>query len=280
MHLARVFGRDLPFSRVRATHISLFLACLVLSGCGSVPRAQAHADDPRRFDFQKDTFSFSNDLVWEYYYDSRGKWVSRRRHPQPDYTHHCFVVARTTRQFFLNARFEPSLPMAGESTYRRLIRQVASSNPRKALPEEKKILIPGYPDLRTFSKACEELLKQECGGAWQSYFQRGHWRMTFPVSHRHQEHMAAQLVEDLKPGAPLVVHVFCFPVLKINHALVLFGAIQDENQIRFQVYDPYNPDQSTELTYDRHKKEFTFPANDYFQGGRVKVYEVYYKWDY
>src|SRR5213593_4329201 len=110
---------------------------LFLSACAT---PETRLQVARKFDFQKDTFAYSNDLVWEYYFDARGKWVYRRRSPKPDYTHHCFVVARTARQFFLNARFEPSAPRADEFSYRRLIRKVASSNPRKPLAEESKIV--------------------------------------------------------------------------------------------------------------------------------------------
>src|SRR5882724_2369781 len=201
-----------------------FLLLALLSGCSTTHPAKTAG--ARKFDFQKDTFAYSNDLVWEYYYDAKGKWVYRRRNPQPDYTHHCFVVARSTRQFFVNARFDPGQPMADERTYRRLIRKVAASNPRKSLPEGRKILIPGYPDLRSFSRAQEKLLKAESGGAWHSYFQRGHWRMVFPFSRRHQQQMAQQLLKHLETNAPLIVHVVTFPVILINHSIIVFEAEQ------------------------------------------------------
>src|SRR5215471_7815477 len=91
----------------------------VLSGCATPEQTRVVTN--RKFDFQKDTFAYSNDLIWEYYFDEKGDWVHRRRQPRPDYTHHCFVVARTARQFFLNARFDPTQPVADEDTYRRLI---------------------------------------------------------------------------------------------------------------------------------------------------------------
>src|SRR5690349_19635037 len=66
----------------------------------------------RPFDFQRDTFSYGNDLVWDYHFDANGKWVHERHEPPSDYTHHCFVVARSARQFFENATFDTNRPVA------------------------------------------------------------------------------------------------------------------------------------------------------------------------
>src|SRR3569833_2337744 len=90
----------------RATSILFCVAALsALCGCASHPFVGS-----RPFDFQKDTFSYPNDLVWEYHFDANGKWVHQRREPQPDYTHHCFVVARSARQFFENVKFDSAQP--------------------------------------------------------------------------------------------------------------------------------------------------------------------------
>src|SRR5262245_18658460 len=120
---------------------SVVLALMgLLCGCAtSHPRA---SDCSRRFNFQRDTFAFPNELQWEYSYDANGNWTTRTREPKPSYSHHCFVLARSARQFFLNARFDPQKPTADERTYRKLIQKVVSTNPRKSLPEAKTIEIP------------------------------------------------------------------------------------------------------------------------------------------
>ena len=130
--------------------------------------------------------------------------------------------------------------------------------------------------MRAFSGANERLLKAECGGAWQAYIQRGNWRMIFPFSRRHQEHLARRLQTRLKDGCPLVVHLVRFPQLTINHAVVLFQAAESAAEIKFVVYDPNDPAKPSTLTYDRATRTFTFPPNQYFPGGRVDVYEVYH----
>ncbi|HLP78774.1 MAG TPA: hypothetical protein VK327_17870 [Candidatus Paceibacterota bacterium] len=251
---------------------------LALLFCGCAGRRQFVGSRP--FDFQRDTFSYANQLIWDYHFDAQGRWVHQRHKPEPDYTHHCFVVTRSARQFFQNARFDPAKPVADEKTYRRLIREVVSIDPARVLPEEKKIVIPGYADLRSFSEAQEHLLKEKCGGAWRSYFQRGHWRMVFPFSRAHQERTAENLLEDLKQNRPPVVHVVRFPQLTINHAVLIFGAKQTAGTIEFHAYDPNKPDSPKTLLFDRASRTFSFAGNDYWPGGRLDVYEIYRSWRY
>lgn len=257
--------------------LSILVAVLFgFSGCA----CQKPFVGQRPFNFQTDSFAYANELVWEYHFDENGKWVHHKREPQPDYTRHCFVVARSARQFFENASFDTNQPVASDEVYRHLIQKVVSVDPTHPLPDSKKIVIPGYANLRDFSAAHEELLKSECGGAWQSYFQRGHWRMIFPFSRAHQERTVEQLVADLKENRPPVVHVVRFPQLTINHAVLLFDAKETDKDVLFSVYDPNKPESPKTLTYDRATRTFDFPGNDYWPGGRVDIYEVYRSWNY
>jgi len=271
----RVFGASYTWTFGPWLGLSWILLALVFCGCAGATKCSSQ----RPFVFKQESFAFANELVWEYRFNpATGQMGHQRRQPPPAYTHRCFVVARSARQFFQNAQFDPTLPEADEATYRRLIRQVISSSPRRE-PKEK-IIIPGYANLHAFSQAHECLLKRECGGAWQSYFQRGHWRMLFPLSQGHQERVARQLTDSLRRNGVAVVHVVRFPSLSINHAVVLFDSKERESEIEFAVYDPNSPEEPTELTYDRVARRFRFPANHYFVGGRVDVYEVYHAWNY
>jgi hypothetical protein len=245
--------------------------------------AGALADTPtaalapaRAFDFAHDTFSYSNGLRWEYHFDEHGKWVSHKRVPQPDYSFHCFVVSRSAKQFFEHARFDATLPPADDATYRRLIHRVISLPASRTLAATNRIVFPGYANLKDFSAAHADLLKAGCGGAWESYVQRGHWRMIWPFSRHHQEKMARQLLLRLLENHPPVVHVVRFPQLTINHGIVLFDATQTPDEIIFSAYDPNNPAKPVPLTYHRATRTFTYPTNDYFPGGKVNIYEVYY----
>ena len=121
----------------------------------------------RTFQFERDTFAFPHELVWRYYFDPvTGAMTTFRSDPPPTYYHRCFVMVRSTRQFFYHARFEPELPPVAPEIYRRLIREVVSRNPRRGCAESKRVVIPGHDGLRSFSQAHELLLKAELGGPW------------------------------------------------------------------------------------------------------------------
>jgi hypothetical protein len=269
--------RELQKNAAALFPIIFISLCLLVSGC-ACPQRTIHAARP--FDFQKDTFSFANQLRWVYEYDAAGKWTTHTRYPKATYSQHCFVVARSARQFYENAAFDPSQPVADASTYRRLIRKVASSNPRHPVTPDHKTIVPGYANLHEFSAAHEILLKQECGGAWQSYFQRGHWRIMLPFRRSQQQRVAEDLLQHAKSGDPVVVHIVRFPQLTINHAVLFFGAQDEPNQIVFKIYDPNLPAEPRTITFDKAKRTFFFAPNDYFPGGRIDAYEVYNKWNY
>jgi hypothetical protein len=258
----------------RLVSLGLTLLCFVLAGCatGQRPDSRPH----RAFDFRQDTFAYANELFWEYHFDPlTGELTTTRRQPPPHYAQHCFVVARSARQFFQHARFDPAQPIADEATYRCLVRRILSRNPRTESPESEKIVVPGYANLRDFSQCWESLLKEAGGGWWHSYVQRGHWRMILPFSRGHQAQMAETLLHEVQTNRAPVVHLVSFPKLTINHALLVFGAAETDREIRFKAYDPNDPQRPVLLTYLRSSRRFEFPANDYFAGGAVHVYEIY-----
>ena len=235
----------------------------------------------RRFVFEHDTFAFKNELIWQYRPDSAtGRMITFRTEPPPTYAHRCFVMVRSARQFFYHARFAPGLPATSATEYRTLIRRVVGRSPRHPSPEARKVVFPGFASLRAFSEAQEPLLKETCGGAWQSYALRSHWRMVFPISRAHQERTVRQftLIPPRRPDP--VVHIVRFPELTINHGITLFERTENEKEIRFKVYDPNLPQQPGELTYERASRTFFLPANHYWAGGRVDVIEVYRNWLY
>lgn len=254
------------------------------------PPPRAAAPDPalphrpitrRQFRFERDTLTFANELVWEYQADPRnGEMRPRRNERAPEYTHRCFVMARSVRQFYLHARFDPDQPVVDAPTYRALIRTVVRRSPRFPSPDREQVVVPGYDSLRAFSHAQTPLLKAECGPPWQSYFVWSHWRMVFPIGRRHQERVARRLVEAVRTRPPPVVHLFRFPRITINHALVLFGATGSGQETRFDAYDPNIPARPVSLQYDRIRRVFIFPATHYWGGGVVSVTEAYAGWPY
>lgn len=251
---------------------------MLVAGCAT--KGSACVTPARAFALAADTFAFPNELVWEYEHDTAGKWVSHRRQPPANYSHHCFVLARSARQFFEHAQFAPNLAKTNSSAYRHLIRKIASCPPHCAKSGERKIIIPGYANLRDFSADWESVLKQSLGSASRSYVQRGHWRMMLPFSRAHQERIARQLMQELAQSHPPVVHLVVFPKLSINHAVLLFAAQDRGHEIEFSVYDPNRPEKPARIVFDRDDKAFHFAANDYFAGGKINVYEIYHTWNY
>lgn len=252
------------------------LSVLSLAGCAT---RNVRSVNDRPFLFGHDTFSYRNDLVWEYVFDdATGKTSHRTKEVKPDYTHHCFVVARCARQFFQFAQFDPAAPLAPDEVYRELINKVVARDPGCDRAGTPRIVVPGFTNLFDFSIAKRKLLQEECGGAWRSYFQRGHWRIMLPFSRDGQEREARVLMEQIRNRRPPVAHLVKFPQLTINHAVLLFDVRETEDTIEYSTYDPYEADHPVLLTFDRRKRTFSFGRNPYFIGGEVNVYEIYRDW--
>jgi hypothetical protein len=232
-------------------------------------------DQSRVFDFARDTFAFPNELVWEYRVDPvTRKTTTFKNNPRPTYAHHCFVVARAAKQFLLHATFSPFEDALTDSQYSARIRELMRRSPRRASKD--KISIPGFANLREFSAAKKHLLQTNCGGAWQSYVQRGNWRMVFPFSRSHQEREAKKLLQRITTLP--IVHIVTFPKLSINHGIMLFDATDSVDRMEFLAYDPNIIDRPVKLIFHKTTRSFDFPANHYFAGGKLDVYEIYRGW--
>jgi hypothetical protein len=234
------------------------------------------ANGGKVFDFHADTFSYPNELIWEYQFDpATGKASTRKNDPPPVYAHHCFVVVRSARQFFLHGTFLPDRSALDVVGYRRIIRFVTGRSPSRPSIPANRIAIPGFANLRQFSGAHTDLLRQNCGGAWQSYAQRGNWRMVLPFTRNGQAAMAAELQKRVSSGRLPIIHVVTFPRLTINHVLLMFGVSAADGGLEFQCYDPNICEKPLRLVYDQVARAFIFPRTHYFQGGTVNVYEIY-----
>lgn len=223
-----------------------------------------------------DTLAFANETLWSYALDPRtGRQIHLRRDPPPEYHLRCFVLARAVKQFHGHGHFDPAGPPLGQEGFRQRLRELMARNPRTSSATDYRVVFPGYPNLRAFSAAWADLCKAELGGAWQSYVQRGHWRMVLPFTRRGQAAEAARLLESVRRHRAPVVHLFTFPALTINHALVAFAAAETSDHLRFSTYDPNTPDRVLELEFDRVLRTFRLPPTQYFIGGAVDAYEVF-----
>jgi hypothetical protein len=249
------------------------LACLLSSGCATPAR---RVTPVRAFDFERDTFAYTNNNYWVYDLDSDPKGtVVKERLDNVEHGQRCTVMSRTARQFFYGARFDEEAPKVGADEYRELIRRVLSTNPRLDRPIESPVLVPGYADLRSLSVDHEDALKEELQGRWTGYFQRGNWRMIFAFSPGQNRATARGLVEDTRRGHLPLVHIVNYPDIDINHTVLIFDHEESPLQIRFELYDPNDAAHSGHLVFDRASATFSYNRTDYFAGGSVQVYEIY-----
>jgi hypothetical protein len=227
------------------------------------------------FRFDRDTFSFANDTVWEYDVEATGDMAWRRRDPVPPFSLRCGNMVRAARQFHLHARFAREQPAPDTATLSGLISQVLERDARATVPSPDPIVIPGFAGLRDLSAAHEELLKSALGGTWHSHMQRGNWRMIFPFPLDQQRREAERLTAALGRGETPIVHIVRFPALTLNHMVLLYGVEETPEELRFLTYDPNQSHEPLVVRWDRGARTFVYPRTRYFGGGPVKGYIIY-----
>src|SRR5882724_12485325 len=163
-----------------------------LSAVAAVTLAHANAS-ASDFRFDRDTFAFANQTVFEYH-EGHASLRKPSAVKRDAYNRHCFVLCRTAMQFKKFVRFEPrSTPLDDASLaarVRAVTRQAAWTEP---LPENQRIVFPGYKDLKEMSKAHRELVQLSIGHGWPSYFRISNARMMFQDGTGYQERTHAQL---------------------------------------------------------------------------------------
>jgi hypothetical protein len=233
------------------------------------------AGAPNRFDWQAETFAFSNDTVFRYGTDEAGNLTMRRREKPVEFSHRCFVLCRAAMQFHQFARFAPERPRATPDAYRRLVKKICRIPVWwPPLSKDRAIVIPGYRDLRDFSKGHEHLLKEELGNWFPSYIRVGNWRMSLAFPRFGQRWAAERLTRALDRGT--LQAVYLARNLHMNHCVVLFDYHRLKNgDLRFDLYDPNYPGEKGVLTYHADSRSFDFPKRWFWTGGRVNLMRVF-----
>jgi hypothetical protein len=241
----------------------------------------AHAGDTTlAFRFDRDTFAFANQTVFDYHegHASLRKPSATKRDA---YNRHCFVMCRTAVQFKKFARFDPrGAPLNDNSLAARVsdvTRQAAWAGP---LPENQRIVFPGYKDLKEMSKARRELVQLNIGHGWPSYFRISNIRMVFQDGAGYQEETHARLNAVLARGELFVAFLTTYPRLSINHSVLVYdrkSSSPNPGVDRYLVYDPNHPESPRQLTWSVRDRAFAYQKDWDFIGGYVRVYEVYGK---
>ena len=219
------------------------------------------------FAFATDTFAFPNEI--------------RARHPDDAdlYANYCFVLARSLRQFFLNARFDGGAARVDHDEYVRRVRDVVTRPPwQEPLPPDERVVIPGYANLRDFSRAEEAAVKEGMGGRFWTLVHWTNWRVTFLVTRDHQSEVARETVEELAAGRLVQLLVTNWPKPELNHTVVAYGFRDTPSGVEFSVWDPNDPDAPGTVVYERAAERFWASRLYDTEPGPIRAFRMSYSW--
>jgi hypothetical protein len=235
------------------------------------------------FNFDRDTFAFQNATVLKY---KNGRPTLERRSTNKDpanqYTRRCFVMTRTAMQFHKFARFDPHGAPLGDKELAARIRAITRRLPwREPLPENRRLIFPGYANLRAMSKARPDVFKKNIGSGFITYFRPGNFRMFYQHGAKYQEKTHANLEAALARGDLFVGYLSTYPRLSINHSVLVYArkpSTAASDIEHYLVYDPNHAEAPRELTWSRRENAFSYQKDIDFVGGFTRVYQCYGKW--
>jgi len=249
----------------------LVIAAMVLTlaaACASAPaRSVTRIDAPRSvpdFSIARDTFAFRNDIA--------------AKHPDRDdlYAHYCFVLARGARQFFQFARFDPTAPRLDHAGYvERVRRVVARSAWKPALPPDDRVVIPGYENLREFSRAEEAAVKEGLGSRLWTWLHWTNWRIGWPVTRAHQAHVLEEIERELAAGRLVQLLVTNWPIPELNHTVIAFAVRPNGAGTELTVWDPNEPEGPGTITFDDSRGFWATRVYE-TRPGAIRVFRMYY----
>jgi hypothetical protein len=234
------------------------------------------------FRFDRDTVGFANATVFEYREGHPSLRRPREKGEPKRYTRRCFVLCRTTMQFHKFARFDPYASPLDDNALAARIRNVTRRAAwEKPLPINQRVVFPGYANLRAMSDARREVVRRNIGLGWPTYFRIGNYRMLFEQDSNYHKETHANLNAALDRGDLFVGFLTTYPLLSINHAVLVYkrkSVSQNDRIERYLVYDPNHPESPRELTWSPSTCRFAYQKDWDFIGGFVRVYQIYGKW--
>lgn len=255
------------------TRCALIVAVLVVAtGCRSTdvtaPLAGAAPAVPGpAFSFATDTFAFPN--------------LVRAHHPGRDdlYANYCFVLARGLRQFHAFARFDPGAPRLSPDGYAARVREIAARAPwEPAAAPEDRLVIPGYANLREFSRAEEAAVKAGLGSRLWTVLHWTNWRVTMPVTRAHQTNVAREILEELAAGRLVQLLVTNWPKPELNHTVVAYAHRGVPAGVELVVWDPNDPDRPGAITFDTAAGRFRATRLFDTEPGAIRAFRMYHSW--
>lgn len=244
------------------------VAAILLAAEGEVSAA--------KFDFQRDTLSFANSTVFEY---EQGRIVRKKRSEKTErYMRRCFIMSRTIVQFNKFARFDPKGAPIEDRELAKRIRKVTHMRPwNPPFPMEKRVIFPGYANLRSMSKAHTRLMQKHIGLGWPTYLRLGNGRMFYRHDVEYQERTHQKLNQALDRGEFFILYLSDYPTLHINHSVTVYARKKatSKDEDAYLVYDPNHPDAPRELKWLYKRRAFDFQKDEEFVGGFTRAFQVY-----
>jgi hypothetical protein len=238
---------------------------LLATACAGAPPATMPAAARGRFDLERDAFSFANLVRAE-----RPGWNDA-------FANYCLVIARAASQFYRFARFAADRPPAPTEEYDRLVRAVLSEPPwAPPVTEAERVVIPGYPDLHSFSAAHEKVIKAALGSNVLSMMHWRTWRVGVDFPPEHQERLARELIAEVDAGRPVPLMITNFPHEDLlNHSVLVYDRRPAQQGTDFAAYDPNDPGSPLTLYYDDAARAFWVGPLTYSPPGRVRAFRLY-----
>jgi len=259
-------GRPMAVGRAALIALLLTAAC-AFPRAGGLPSEDGARVAATDFAFVRDTFAFPNEIR------------SRHPHVKDLYANYCFVLARGLRQFFLFARFDPTAPKLTPAGYTERVRELAARPPwHSPLPPEARVVIPGYANLRDFSRAEEAAVKTGLGGRFWTFVHWTNWRVSFPMTRGQQTRVAEEIAEELDRGRLVQLLITNLPSWELNHTVVAFAYRRTGSTVELTVWDPNNPYDPGLITFEATRRRFW--ATDVYdtEPGPIRVFRMYFSW--
>lgn len=180
------------------------------------------------------------------------------------------VTALVTRQFFLQAQFAPTQPPPDAATRLALVREVLRRELTGQGAGGAPVVIPGYANLREFSRLQGHVVRAESAIVWPHAHQASLFAKAFARAGG-QSQAFAQLLPAVAANRPAVVRLYRQHALRYARSLLVFGVEDGQDSVRFAAHDPLRPGQPVQLTYDRGTRSFTLSDADSASGSAVGV---------
>ncbi len=237
-----------------------------LTGCVSFPASSKTIQrGPRAFDFATDTLALPPPEPLPVQEPEPLSAPGLRGH----------VEASVARQFFLHARFEPTLPPPTTARRVALVREVLARKSSERSAVDQRVVIPGYENLQEFSRLQGHVVRAESWLVCPSEAITPVELKAFGGRNSHRDRDVEELTALLAANRPTVVRLFRQRVLNYDRSLLLFSMHQEPSgEVRFQAYDPATPKQPVQLTFNRVNHAFAL-SDDPAASGPALVVKIH-----